>query len=164
LPSRFRNTKLGNERLSRKPSFPSVPEQDCDSQRSVSPSFYTGPVGHTGDWSVNHNLAGRKRQLDDMMNDAASNAARALQELRRSRGSVEANTMNTDTPLQSNVRDMLNISYGQSGWPASMLETHHMSEYPDRKRVCCSTEASRAYNANPAFDVRGPGIWQGILN
>ncbi|KAG9258684.1 cyclin [Emericellopsis atlantica] len=166
LPSRFRTTKPGNERLSRKPSFPSVPEQDCDIQESASPGSYTGPVGHVGDWSVpvDHNLTGRKRQLGDMMNDAASNAARTLQELRRSRGAVGTHTTNDDTPLQSNVRDLLNVSYGQSGWPASMLETRYRPEYPDRKRVCCSTEASRVYNATPAFHVRALGMWQGILN
>lgn len=130
-------------------------------------------------------MAGRKRQLDDMASDAASDAARTLQELRDCRGSAEATPTGKPTrnplegALQDNVRSLLNVSgHGRPAWPNTLvrsrafvseapLQTRHVPELPSSKRVCCSAEAASGYRAasvHSAMGPRGPGMWQGILN
>lgn len=130
-------------------------------------------------------MAGRKRQLDDMVSDAASDAARTLQALHTYQGmdtvpsSTYAPYASTGSQLQDNVRDLLNgSSSGKPTWPNSLLrsrgyvseshiQTRHVPEFSERKRVCCSTEAAAEYGSSamhPALGLRGPGMWQGILN
>jgi len=177
-PSRFRASKLSKERLSSRPTVPSVPEDYDEHCFTSSPESYTGPVGRLGDyWSMGNSMAGRKRPLDDTINDAASDAARTLQELRNYRMRVDATPAATSSrrsaqggSLQDNVRSLLNDStYGGAGWPNTLVrsQTFVPSEFPQRKRVCCSTEAASGYEAasvHPAMSLRGPGMWQGILN
>ena len=184
-PSRFRAAKLGNERLSSRPTVPSVPEDYDEACFSSSPESYTGPVGRFGDWTMGNSMAGRKRQLDDMANDAASDAARTLQELHSYRESPDATPTlatirraGTSTSLQDNVRSLLNSSTrGGSVWPNTLVRSRgipsepyvqaHVPEFSQRKRVCCSAEAASGYEStsvHPAIGLRGPGVWQSILN
>ena len=183
-PSRFRCAKLGQERNSRL-SIPSVPEDYDEPCFSSSPESYTGPAGRPEDWSADASMAGRKRQLDDMASDAASDAARTLQALHSYRGFAAAAAAtpsrreSTGSHLQDNVRDLLSGSNaGKPSWSNSLLrsrayvsepymQTRHMPEFSERKRVCCSTEVVSGYetaNVHPAIGLRGPGMWQGILN
>ena len=186
-PSRFRAAKLCNERLSSKPTVPSVPEDYDESCFSSSPESYTGPVGRFSDWTTDNSMAGRKRQLDDMANDAASDAARTLQELHSYRECGDATPTTTTTrrtgtsgdSLQDNVRSLLNSSTrGRMGWPNTLvrsrdmasepyIQAQHVPEFSQSKRVCCSAEAASGYEAasiHPAIGLRGPGAWHSILN
>lgn len=188
-PSRFRAAKLCNERLSSRPTVPSVPEDYDEHCFTSSPESYTGPVGRLGDWTMDNSMAGRKRQLDDMVNDAASDAARTLQELHNYREYIDATpTVNTsrkaarsasNNSLQDNVRSLLNCStQGRTAWPSTLVRSRamvpepyvqaaHVPEFPNRKRICCSAEAASGYEAasvHPAIGLRGPGMWQSILN
>lgn len=137
-------------------------------------------------------LARRERELDDMARDPASDAARALQDLHNHDSSADATpTLRTGSkrsrdvsmdsnPLQENVRDMLNGHYKrQPTWPNTLVRTRGIVsetylQVParsdlagSRKRVCCSTEAANGFEAasvHPAISLRGPGMWEGILN
>jgi hypothetical protein len=177
-PSRFRASKLCKERLSSRPTVPSVPEDYDAHCFTPSPESYTGPVGRLGDWSMGNSMTGRKRPLDDATSDAASDAARTLQELHNYQMRVDATPAATYSSrsalggsLQDNVRSLLNSdsTYSGAGWPITLVRSQNLvpSEFPQRKRVCCSTEAASGYeaaSAHPAMSLRGPGMWQGILN
>ena len=184
VPSRFRAAKLCSERLSLKPSIPSVPEDDVECYFSSSPESYTGPVGKLGDLSLETPLARREQELEDMVRDPASDAARALQEL-HSHGSAEATPIaktgskrgrstSIDDSLQENVREMLSGCYPPGpAWPNTLVRSRGIvsesylqvpvrPELPGTgKRLCCSTEAASVHRE---LDYRGPGMWDGILN
>ncbi|WZH48958.1 G1 S-specific cyclin pas1 [Fusarium acuminatum] len=186
MASRFRAPKLCNERLSQKPTIPSVPEYCYTS----SPESYTGPVNRLGDLSLDTPLARRQQELEDMARD--SDAARALQELHyrsaevihaapsRS-GTKRSRTASMDNGLQENVREILGGPYStqRSAWPDTLVRTRDITsesnlQIPVRpslpgtgKRVCCSAEAAQGYevsSVHPAIGIRGPGMWEGILN
>ena len=177
-PSRFRAPKLCKERLSSRPTVPSVPEDYDEHCFTSSPESYTGPVGRLGDWSMDNSMAGRKRRHDDTTSDAASDAARTLQELHSYRMHFDVAAAATyprrsaqGGSLQDNVRSLLSSdsTYGGAGWPNTLVrsQTFVAPEFPQRKRVCCSTEAASGYEAasvHPAMSLRAPGMWQGILN
>lgn len=192
MPSRFRAAKPCNERLSQKPTIPSVPESYDEHCFSSSPESYTGPVGKLGDLSLETPLARREQGLDDMVHDPASDAARALQELQNYRdstyviptktGSKRSRSTSTDNSLQENVREMLHgryYSFERDSRPSSLVRPRSYASEPNlqvavrpnfpgsSKRVCCSTEAAQAYevsSVHPAIGIRGPGMWEGILN
>ncbi|KAI6775458.1 hypothetical protein HG530_002216 [Fusarium avenaceum] len=186
MASRFRAPKLCNERLSQKPTIPSVPEYCYTS----SPESYTGPVNRLGDLSLDTPLARRQQELEDMARD--SDAARALQELHyrsaevmhaaapRS-GTKRSRTASMDNGLQENVREILGGPYStqRSAWPDTLVRTRGITsesnlQIPVRpnlpgtgKRVCCAAEAAQGYevsSVHPAIGIRGPGMWEGILN
>ncbi|KAF5621756.1 G1 S-specific cyclin pas1 [Fusarium sp. NRRL 52700] len=191
MPSRFRAWKSCNERLSQKPTIPSVPEDygvHCDTS---SPESYTGPVGKLVDLSLESSLARRQQELDDMARD--SDAARALQELHNYRaaeivpvtapksGTKRARTASMDNCLQENVREILGGRYStqRSVWPDTLVRTRGITsesnlQIPVRpslpgtgKRVCCSAEAAKGYevsSVHPAIGLRGPVLLEGILN
>lgn len=188
VPSRFRAAKLGNERLSQKPTIPSVPEDYDEHCFTPSPESYTGPVGKLVDLSLVTPLARREQELEDMAQDAA---ARALQELQNYRASTEApvkigikrsRTASMDYPLQQDVRELLNGQYYESegpAWSETMVRSRPVMPQPShrvpvrpifpgsQKRVCCSAEAAQGYEvslARSTLGMRGPGMWEGILN
>ncbi|KAF4984297.1 hypothetical protein FZEAL_509 [Fusarium zealandicum] len=194
MSSRFRAPKLCNERLSQKPTIPSVPEDFDVHCYSSSPESCTGPVGKLGDLSLDTSLARREQDLEDMARDA-SNAARALQELQSYRSATEvmptapvrtgtkrSRTASMDNPLQENVRDMLSGRYQMeraTTWPDTLVRTRGITSDSNiqvavrpslpgtGKRVCCSAEAAQGYgvsSVHPAIGIRGPGMWEGILN
>ncbi|KAF4463438.1 G1 S-specific cyclin pas1 [Fusarium albosuccineum] len=194
MQSRFRGPKLCNERLSQKPTIPSVPEDYDVHCYSSSPESCTGPVGKLGDLSLETPLARREQELDEMARDA-SDAARALQELQNYRASTEviptasvrtgtkrSRTASMDNCLQENVREMLSGRYystERQAWPDTLVRTRGFTsdsnlQVPVRpslpgtgKRVCCSAEAAQGYevsSVHPAIGIRGPGMWEGILN
>ncbi|KAF4988623.1 hypothetical protein FGRMN_9657 [Fusarium graminum] len=186
MASRFRAPKLCNERLSQKPTIPSVPEYCYTS----SPESYIGPVGRLGDLSLDTPLARRQQELEDMARD--SDAARALQELHyRAAGAMpvtaprsgikRSRTASMDNGLQENVREILGGPYPTQRpvWPDTLVRTRGITsesnlQIPVRpslpgtgKRVCCSAEAAHGYevsSVHPAIGIRGPGMWDGILN
>lgn len=189
MQSRFRAAKLCNDRLSQKPTIPSVPEVYDERCYTSSPESYTGPVGKLGDLCLETPLA-RQEQDIDMSRDAATDAARALQELQCYRASNEATptapvrtgikrsrTASMDNSFQDNVRDMLGNCPTRPGWPDTLVRSHGFvsdsniqfsvrSNYSGTgKRVCCSTEAAQGYDTiHPSMSLRGPGMWEGILN
>lgn len=181
VPSRLRVTKLWNDRLSSRPTVPSVPESYEHGYMSSSPESHTGTVGKLGDWNQDGQLARHPTRLDEMARDAASDAARTLQELyhhgaddatptgcKRSRPSMAS--------LHDNVRDLLHGRCDEgSSWSESLVLArepyNRMSSYPEMsrstKRVCCSAEAASGYEAvspTHAMSLRRPGMWHGILN
>lgn len=190
MSSRFRAAKLCNDRLSQKPTIPSVPEVYDERCYASSPESYTGPVGKLGDLSLETPLGRQEQDVEDMARDAATDAARALQELQSYRASNEATptgpvragikrsrTASMDNSLQDNVRSMLGSRSTRTGWPDTLVHSHGIvsdsniqlsvrSNYPGNgKRVCCSTEAAQDYDTiHPAMSLRGPGMWEGILN
>lgn len=181
VPSRLRVTKLWNDRLSSRPTVPSVPESYEDGYLSSSPESFTGTVGKLGDWNQDTPLARHGSRLDEMARDAASDAARALQELYH-HGADDATPTGckrsrpTMSSLHDNVRDLLNGRCDEgASWPESLVLSrepyNRMSSYPEMsrstKRVCCSAEAASGYDAvspTHAMNLRRPGMWHGILN
>jgi hypothetical protein len=132
-------------------------------------------------------LARREQQLEDMANSAASDAARALQKLHASgnvtplarTGLKRSCPESWEEPLQQNVRGLLNGQHSaQPAWPNTLVRMRGVvsetylsptarSGFSDRKRLCCATEAANEYNVatvHPAIGIRGPGMWEGILN
>ncbi|EYB26393.1 hypothetical protein FG05_08662 [Fusarium graminearum] len=185
VPSRFRAQKLCNERLSQKPTVSSVPEDYDVHCYTSSPENCTGPVGKLGDLSLDTPLARRQQELEDMARD--SDAARALQELQNYNasaprsGTKRSRTASMDNCLQENVREMLGGRYStqRPTWPDTLVRTRGITsesnlQVPVRpslpgtgKRVCCSAEAAQGYefsSVHPALGIRGPGMWEGILN
>lgn len=187
VPSRFRVARLWSDRVCAKPTVPPVPEDHDEWCLTASPETYSGPVSKLGDLSLDTPLARRERELDDMARNAASDAARALQDL-HNHGSAADSTptartgckrsraaSSSDCALQDNVRDILSGRHGSalSAWPEMMLRAGDVRaeagmQFPARptsggtgKRVCCSTEAA---SVHPALSLRGPGMWDGILN
>ncbi|KAG5923415.1 hypothetical protein E4U61_003484 [Claviceps capensis] len=117
LPLRSRGSKLGNDRVSAKPSFPSVPEdldENCPS--SSPPDMYTGPDTKLGDLSLNTPPVTRGLSVRDMVCDPASDAARALQDLHKQDLSADA----TPTVMTSRKRNR-----------ASSIDTHHPPPHKD---------------------------------
>jgi hypothetical protein len=192
LPSRSRG-KACIDRLSSRPTIPSVPEDFDEEYFSSSPESYSGPVGKLGDVSLDHTpLARRELTLDNLSRDAASDAARALQELHSQRstpclttptaktGSKRSRPMSIENALQENVRDMLSTSRtpSESVWPDTLIRSRaYVSESNirqsirptlagSRKRLCCSAEAASGYQSTMSRSVSftGPGMWDGILN
>lgn len=193
LPSRSRGLKAGNERLNGRPTIPSVPEDYDEQCFSSSPESYSGPVGKLGDMSLDQTpLARRENAPEDMSCDAASDAARALQELHRQRsssslltptaktGSKRSRPTSIDNTLQDNVREILGARriVDDAIWPDTLVRSRaYVSESNIRhstrptltgshKRLCCSAEAAEGYQAAIPRSVSytGPGMWSGILN
>lgn len=191
LPSRSRGLKTSNERLSGRPTIPSVPEDFDEQCFSSSPEFYSGPVGKLGEMTLDHTpLARRENPLEDMSCDAASDAARALQDLHSQRaspsvltptaktGSKRSRPMSIENALQENVRDILGArrTSNDAVWPDTLVRSRaYVSESNirqsvrpslSRKRVCCSAEAVDGFQAAIPRSVSftGPGMWDGILN
>ncbi|KAF4124593.1 hypothetical protein GMORB2_5259 [Geosmithia morbida] len=187
--SRFRGAKPSvSERLRLKPTVPSVPEDYGEHVifRSPSPTdSYTGPVGRPAGYSSaagrSRPLAGRKRHVDDMATDPASDAARALQDLHDYGGYVDATAAAAaaaaaskypyeNLPLQHDVRDLLRGAC--TPWPNTLVRSRGFVSDSNlqhqRKRVCCATEATNGFEAasasQPGLGLRGPGMWQSILN
>ncbi|KAM4064883.1 cyclin domain-containing protein [Hirsutella rhossiliensis] len=187
VPSRFRVARLWNDRACAKPTVPSVPEDHDEWCLSASPETYNGPVAKLGDLSLDTPLARRERELDDVARDAVSDAARVLQDLHNHGCSANSTptartgrkrsraASTSDNPLQDNVRDILSGRRGSSAsaWPDVLVRPGDVRaeagmQFPVRptlggtgKRVCCSAEAASVY---PALSLRGPGMWDGILN
>ncbi|PFH55979.1 hypothetical protein XA68_17248 [Ophiocordyceps unilateralis] len=192
LPSRFRVSRV-MERACGRPSVPTVLEDHDEYRLTSSPEAYayTAPVGKPGGLYMDTPLARRELELEAMARDAASDAARALQDLhnhgRPSAAMHPARMVNRsvslgkrdraasagDGPLQDNVRDMLagRRRPPDTPWPKSMVYSRNdvSLQFAVRpapggpgKRVCCSAEAA---SMHPALGlVRGPGMWNDILN
>lgn len=181
-PPRFRaglRTSGSSERLTTcsRPTVPSVPEDQSVFDSSSPLDSYTGPVGKPkgyGYWASSYDgqaVAGRKRQVDDMVaTDAASDAARTLQEL-HSFGGASGYVDATSAPLQDNVRDLLRGA--KSSWPNTLVRSRafvsesNLQQQQPRKRVCCAAEvasaSAAAQQSQPGLGLRG-GMWQSILN
>ncbi|OAQ68566.1 G1/S-specific cyclin Pcl5 [Pochonia chlamydosporia 170] len=192
VPSRFRVAKLWNDRVSLKPSVPSVPEDYDEHCLSSSPESYTGEAAKLGDLCLDTPLARRERELDEMTRDPASDAARALQDLHNhdvsadatptaKTGSKRSRASSIDNSLHENVRDILSRRYKspESSWANNVVRSQGLASesylqvpvHPtfgrNAKRVCCSAEAATGYQTagvHPAISLRGPGMWDGILN
>lgn len=194
VPSRFRVAKLWTDRVSLKPSVPSVPEDYDERCMSSSPASYTGPeTAKLGDLCLDTPLARRERELDDLAaRDPASDAARALQDLHNQSVSANATptaktgfkrsrTPSIDNSLQENVRDILSRQFDspEPSWSNTIARSRatasesfmqvpaHPTFGRNAKRVCCSAEAATGYQTagvHPAISLRGPGMWDGILN
>jgi hypothetical protein len=193
VPSRFRVAKLWNDRVSSKPSVPSVPEDYDEQCLASSPESYTGPeTAKLGDLCLDTPLARRERELDEMACDPASDAARALQDLHNhdvsadatptaKTGSKRSRPSSMDNALHDNVRDILGRRYEspELQWSNTVVRSRATASesylqvpvYPtmghNAKRVCCSAEAASGYQTtslHPAISLRGPGMWDGILN
>jgi hypothetical protein len=173
VPARFRHGKLSVERASLRTAIASVPEDYEDTCMTASPESYTGPVGKLGEMSLETPLGQRERELEEMAQDPASEAARALQELQNYRlstcstatvraGLKRSRTFSVDqSSLHDNVREMLGGSIRPSvsnpAWPDTMVRrrlvsTRSSEQFPScsslavgQKRVCCSTEASEGF-------------------
>jgi hypothetical protein len=137
-------------------------------------------------------LVRQGREVDYFSRDSANDAARALQELHNNPRSDEQSSANKvgtkrsrpqsiDNSLQENVRDLLasqSRSSSENSWADTLVRPRRGSRSttyntaqgtiksipsPDgRKRVCCSTEASKGF-PEPGLLAR-PGMWDGILN
>lgn len=193
LPLRSRMSRLWGDRACVRPTVASVPEDYSEHILSSSPESYAGPVAKLGGLSLETRLARRESQLDYMAGDPATDAARALQDLHRQASSANATptaqagrkrswASSTEAPLQDNVRDVFTGGRhepAQGGLHASLLLPGLMVPEPhpqfaarptigdSGKRVCCSAEAANDYLTNrihPAISLRGPGMWDGILN
>jgi len=158
-----------------------------------SPESYTGPVGKDFlDLSLGTPLARREVDMDYFSKD--EEAARALQELHTGTRYVESpnragakrsRPQSIDNSLQENVREMLNGRYpAENAWSDEFIRSRagRTSEVSPnqiavrststsslgRKRVCCSSEASRGLpstSLHPSFGgMGGVGMWEGILN
>lgn len=191
LPSRSRGLKQSGDKSSNRPAITSVPEDYDESCFSSSPESYTGPIGRLEDISMaSHTpLVRRERDLEGTPRDAASDAARALQDLhsqpssgrlethRPKAGSKRSRPLSIDNSLQENVREILG-GRGDAAWPDTLIRSRaYVSESNIRipmrpslpgsqKRVCCSAEAANGYElaAQRSLSYTGPGMWDGILN
>ncbi|KHN98775.1 G1/S-specific cyclin Pcl5 [Metarhizium album ARSEF 1941] len=192
VPSRFRCAKLWNDRVSLRPSFPSVPEDYDEHCLAASPESCTDPeTAKLGDLCLDTPLARRERGLGEMARDPASDAARALQDLHNHNVSADATPTaiagskrnrapSIEDALQENVRDILRRQYeSPDPWTPHCVNSRavasesrlqvpvHPNFGRDTKRVCCSAEAATGYqnaSIHPAISLRRPGIWDGILN
>lgn len=163
VQARCRSAKLLSERYVARPVIASSSE-DYATSISSSPQSYTG-MGQEP-WACAVQTAKREFEVDDAANDAA----RALQELRENwhrssaarssatsapkAGSKRTRPRSIDHGLQDNVRELLRTESLQPEFqiPAASVD--------GRKRVCYSAEA--AHFPLPTFE--GPGMWAGILN
>jgi hypothetical protein len=192
IQARCRYAKLCSEKMNRT-MIATVPEAHCDDLPSSSPESYAGPVGKDFlDLSLNTPLA--KREVDMEYFSKDEEAARALQELHNGTrsedspnraGAKRSRPQSSDNSLQENVRELLNGYYPtESTWSDDFVRSRagrtvevspsqvaFGSSSPTslgRKRVCCSTEATRGLlpsSLHPAFGGNGGvGMWEGILN
>ncbi|GAO18330.1 hypothetical protein UVI_02032820 [Ustilaginoidea virens] len=152
VPSRFRVTKLWNDRMSLKPSVPSVPEDYDEQCISLSPESYI-------ESETNNKLEGltmetplaRRRyhhhhhhhphhRGEEATRDPASDAARALQDLHKHdlsgdstptgvSGRKRGRTASVDHGLQENVREILAGCYdfSQESWTDDLIRSHGIS-------------------------------------
>jgi hypothetical protein len=191
VQARCRYAKLCSEKQNRM-FIATVAEDYSDNGPTSSPESYTGPVGKDfHDLSLETPLG--RREADDYFSKDEE-AARALQELhnhpRSSESPIRAGAKRSrpqsiDNTLQENVREMLSGRYQstQNAWSDGLVRTRARQDPSPsaqvavrptsnpslgRKRVCCSTEATRGLsgaNIHPAFGgYGGPGMWDGILN
>ncbi|GAB0132066.1 hypothetical protein EsDP_00000514 [Epichloe bromicola] len=189
VPSRSRVAKLWNDRVSLKPSVPSVPE---DFDEHCQNSSHVLPETKLGDLTLDASSAKSGLSLEEMMCDAASDAARALQDLHNhdisgsvtptaTTGRKRSRAISIDNSLHENVREILIRQY-ETAEPSSpnaparlrgmASDAHlqmptHTSFGRTAKRACCSTEAASGYHAAGAHSTmsfRGRGMWDSILN
>ncbi|KAL6896306.1 hypothetical protein GGI43DRAFT_385849 [Trichoderma evansii] len=162
--SRFRLMKAMNERSSLKTTIHTVSESSEEYGFSSSPESYTGPVAKIGGLRTETSLSARyeREQLERQSREAASDAARTLQDLHNQsiRGTKRSRTASLDQPLQDHVREMLGAPYGSTSrfQQPALVDT--------RKRVCCSTEAATGFQVatgNHTYGIREPSFWE-ILN
>jgi hypothetical protein len=185
VQARCRYAKLCSERMNRT-AIATVPEGYCDDGPTSSPESYTGPVGKDFlDLSLDTPLARREDILAK-----AEEAARALQELHNQpwpmesrsvgAGAKRSRTQSIDDSLQERVREMLNGRHqSERIWsdelvrsrsrvtaisPSQVAVRSTSTASLGRKRVCCSSEATRGYTQNNIHPFAGPGMWEGILN
>jgi len=192
VQARCRYAKLCSEKMNRT-VIATVPEGYCDNLPTSSPESYTGPVGKDFlDLSLGTPLARREVDMEYFSKD--EEAARALQELHNGTrsadspnraGAKRSRPQSIDNSLQENVREMLNGHYqSESAWsgefvrsragravevsPSQVAIRSTSASTVGRKRVCCSTEATRGLpssSLHPAFGgLGGVGMWEGILN
>ncbi|KAM0259229.1 hypothetical protein ACHAQJ_003434 [Trichoderma viride] len=195
--SRFRLMKAMNERSSLRTTIHTVSESNEEYGFSSSPESYTGPVAKLGSLPLGisrteTSLAARhERELERLSREAASDAARTLQDLHNQSnrgahhytsdapktGIKRSRTASLDQPLQDHVREMLSAPYGSASRHSTRLRGQDGSEpyfqVPVRpspgqtsKRLCCSAEAASGYQAatsNHTYGLREPSFW-GILN
>ncbi|RCI13834.1 hypothetical protein L249_8248 [Ophiocordyceps polyrhachis-furcata BCC 54312] len=192
VPWRFRGSRMV-ERACGRPSVPTVVEDRDECRLTSSPEAYPVPypVMVKGLY-LDTPLARREfechvRAKADAMAEAVSDAARALQDLHNqgrfisvTEDPTRPNQLKRDrpaslgeVPLQDNVREMMARYPRLPGtpWLESMVQSRPDvgPRFPVRsasggpgKRVCCSAEAA---SAHPALGtMRGPGIWNDILN
>lgn len=177
--------------MSLKPSVPSVPE-DFDEYCQNSSGFYVGPETKLGDLTLDASSAKSGLSLEDMVCDAASDAARTLQDLHNhdisgsitptaTTGRKRSRAISVDNSLHENVREILIRQYetaepssphaparlrGMASDPYLQMPTH-TSFGRTAKRACCSTEAASGYHAagvHATMSFRGRGMWDSILN
>lgn len=192
VPLRYRVAKLWNDRVSLKPSVPSVPE-DFDEHCQNSSGFNVDPETRLGDSTVDAFSAKSGPSLEEMVCDAASDAARALQDLHNhdisgsatptaTTGRKRSRAISIDNSLHENVREMLIRPYetaepsspnaparlrGMTSDPYLRIMPTHTSFGRTAKRACCSAEAASGYEAaglHPTMSFRGRGMWDSILN
>lgn len=192
VPLRSRVAKLWNDRVSLKPSVPSVPEDFVDEHCQNSSGFNVDPETRLGDSTVDAFSAKCGPSLEEMVCDAASDAARALQDLHNhdlsgsvtptaTTGRKRSRAISVDNSLHENVREMLIRPYetaepsspnaparlrGMTSDPYLRMPTH-TSFGRTAKRACCSAEAASGYEAaglHPTMSFRGRGMWDSILN
>jgi hypothetical protein len=198
VQARCRYAKLCSEKLNRT-TIASVPESYCEDGPTSSPESYTGPVGKDFlDLSLETPLARRELDMDYFLNDPDHDAARALQELHNhprsgespSRaGAKRSRPQSIDHSLQENVREMLSGHFNSSerlNWSDALVrsklgnmgqgDAYAQVAIPSiqrgdagRKRVCCTSDASRdlpqSTHLHPSQGgFAGPGMWEGILN
>jgi hypothetical protein len=195
--SRFRSMKAMNERSSLRTTIHTVSESKEEYGFSSSPESYTGPVAKLGGSlplgisRTETSLAARhERELERLSREAASDAARTLQDLHKQSnhgvyytsdapkaGIKRSRTASLDQPLQDHVREILYAPYGSASHPNTHLRPLDGSEPyfqvpvrpspgETRKRLCCSAEAASGYQAatsNHTYGLREPSFW-GILN
>ncbi|PTB45327.1 uncharacterized protein TrAFT101_000780 [Trichoderma asperellum] len=175
--SRFRLMKAMNERASLKTTIHTVSESSEEYGFSSSPESYTGPVAKIGGLRTETSLSARyERELERQSREAASDAARTLQDLHNQSihsvyyaseapktGTKRSRTASLDQPLQDHVREMLGAPYGST----TRFQQPALSTSGDtRKRLCCSTEAATGYQVatgNHNYGLREPSFWE-ILN
>lgn len=175
--SRFRLMKAMNERSSLKTTIHTVSESREEYAFSSSPESYTGPVAKIGGLQTETSLSARyERELERQSREAASDAARALQDLHNQSirsayytseapktGTKRSRTASLDQPLQDHVREILGVPYGST---SRFQQPVLPSSADTRKRLCCSTEAATGYQVstgNRNYGLREPSFWE-ILN
>lgn len=192
VQARCRSAKLCSEKMNRT-FIATVPESYCENMPTSSPESYAGPVGKDFlGLSLDTPLARREADLEYFSKD--EEAARALQELHNGTRSAESPNRagakrsrpeSIDNSLHENVREMLSGHYlPENTWsddfvksrarqtvevsPSQVAVCSRSPASIGRKRVCCSTEASRGLPSSslhpPYRGLGAVGMWEGILN
>ncbi|PHH68344.1 hypothetical protein CDD80_7586 [Ophiocordyceps camponoti-rufipedis] len=184
------------DRTSGRPSVPTVLEDNGEWRLTTSPESYADacPVGKPAGLYLDTPLARREWELDSAARDAASDAARALQDLHNhGRSSAVSKRIPTrkmslttvnlgkrdragsvgEGPLHDNVRDIL-AGHGRSSnapWPTSMVYSGKDVglQFPMRPVSGGSGKrvccSAEAASVHPALGLlRGAGLWNDILN